>query len=145
MDATTFSILVYAALILAVASGGLITSILIGPRKKSLIKEEPYESGVPQIGKTRTEFNVRFFLLALLFVLFDIETVLLAPYAATFTADIEAGRGLEYLVVAGIFIGALGLGLLYEWRKGVLDWSIQFGHSAEDMRDAIAASNEKRG
>lgn len=145
MDANTFSILVYGFLILAVASGGLIASILIGPRKKSYIKEEPYESGVPQIGETRTEFNVRFFLLALLFVLFDIETVLLAPYAATFMTDIQAGRGLEYLVVAGIFIGALGFGLLYEWRKGVLDWSVQFGHTAEDKRDIIAASNEKRG
>jgi NADH-quinone oxidoreductase subunit A len=145
VDANTFSILVYALLILAVASGGLITSILIGPRKKGQIKEEPYESGVPQIGETRTEFNVRFFLLALLFVLFDIETVLLAPYAATFIDDIQSGRGLEYLVVAGIFIGALGFGLLYEWRKGVLDWSTQFGQSADDLRDAIAESQAKRG
>jgi len=90
-----FSLALYTFLILAVASGGLVTSMLIGKRKKGFMKEEPYECGVPQIGETRTEFNVRFFVLSMLFVLFDIETVLLAPYAMTFLKDVGRARALS--------------------------------------------------
>jgi NADH-quinone oxidoreductase subunit A len=138
-----FGIAFYGALIMGVAVGGLTISALIGRRRKGVIKEEPYECGVPQIGETRSEFNVRFFLLAMMFVLFDIETVLLAPYAATFIADIEAGKGVEYLVVASVFIGALGFGLLYEWRKGVLDWNVPLGQNPDKaVRKALGGSDE---
>jgi NADH-quinone oxidoreductase subunit A len=133
-----FSLGVYALIVLTVAGGALGISWLVGMRRRGKLKEEPYECGVPQIGQTRTEFNVRFFLLALLFVLFDIETLLLAPYAATFLTDIQAGKGFEYLVVASVFVGALGFGLLYEWRKGVLDWSVPLGSHPEDAaREAM--------
>ena len=133
MPADVFSLLLYGLLIFAVASGGLITSMLIGRRRKGFIKEEPYESGVPQIGETRTEFNVRFFVLSMLFVLFDIETVLLAPYAVTFIADVEGGKGVEYLAEVAVFLAVLGFGLLYAWRKGVLDWNVPLGVREEDL------------
>ncbi len=129
MDFDMFSLAVYAALILAVAIGGLTLSILVGRRRKGFIKEEPYESGVPQIGETRTEYNVRFFLLALIFMLFDIEVLLLAPYAVTFIDDVHGGKGLEYGAVAGVFLVVLTMALVYEWRKGVLDWSKPLGAS----------------
>jgi NADH-quinone oxidoreductase subunit A len=138
VSADVFSLLIYGFLIFAVASGGLITSMLIGRRRRGFIKEEPYESGVPQIGETRTEFNVRFFLLALIFVLFDIEVLLLAPFAVTMLTDIEAGKGFEYGVVAAIFVAVLGFALLYEWRKGVLDWSVPLGVSPESVRQKKA-------
>jgi len=131
MNIDMFSLGVYALLILAVASGGLVLSALVGRRKRGWVKEEPIECGVPQIGETRTEFNVRFFILAMLFVLFDIETVLLAPYAATFIADVKDGKGFEYLAEVGIFLAVLGFGLLYAWRKGVLDWNVPLGHNPE--------------
>lgn len=133
MSADVFSLLLYGLLIFAVASGGLITSMLIGKRRKGFIKEEPYESGVPQIGETRTEFNVRFFVLSMLFVLFDIETVLLAPYAVTFIQDVQNGKGVEYLAEVAVFLAVLGFGLLYAWRKGVLDWNVPLGVHQDDI------------
>jgi NADH-quinone oxidoreductase subunit A len=138
-----FSLVVYAVLIFAVASGGLVTSMLIGKRRRGFVKEEPYECGVPQIGETRTEFNVRFFILAMIFVLFDIETVLLAPYAATFIRDVQGGKGVEYLAEVGVFLAVLGFGLLYAWRKGVLDWNVPLGQNPDEMpRRFLAASQE---
>ena len=126
-----FSLAIYAVLIFGVAGGALFFSSLIGPRRKGIVKEEPYECGVPQVGETRTEFNIRFFVISMLFVLFDIETVLLAPYAATFVESRKAGHGVEYLGEVAIFIGVLGFGLLYAWRKGVLDWNVRLGESPE--------------
>ena len=144
MTADIFSLLVYCVLIFSVGAGGLTLSMLIGNRKRSIVKEDPYECGVSQIGETRTEFNVRFFVLSMLFVLFDIETVLLAPYALTFLADIRAGKGVEYLGEVAVFLAVLGFGLLYAWRKGVLDWNVPLGQSAEDaVRSEIAGSDRK--
>jgi NADH-quinone oxidoreductase subunit A len=131
VDVDLFSFAVYLVLILAVGSGGLILSSMVGKRRRGWVKEEPLECGVPQLGETRTEFNVRFFILAMLFVLFDIETVLLAPYAATFIADLREGKGIEYLAEVGIFLAVLGFGLLYAWRKGVLDWNVPLGAHPE--------------
>ncbi|MCA8916768.1 MAG: NADH-quinone oxidoreductase subunit A [Planctomycetes bacterium] len=145
MTADIFSLGLYAFLIFAVASGGLITSMLIGKRKKGFMKEEPYECGVPQIGETRTEFNVRFFVLSMLFVLFDIETVLLAPYAMTFLSDVKGGKGVEYLAEVAVFIAVLGFGLLYAWRKGVLDWNVPLGHSPDEVvQHDLAAMDAKK-
>jgi NADH-quinone oxidoreductase subunit A len=143
MNADIFSLVVYAVLIFSVGAGGLILSMLIGKRKHSYVKEEPYECGVPQIGETRTEFNVRFFVLSMLFVLFDIETVLLAPYAVTFLDDVRGGKGVEYLAEVAVFIAVLGFGLLYAWRKGVLDWNVPLGQSPEDIiRSEIAGADD---
>jgi NADH-quinone oxidoreductase subunit A len=143
VSADAFSFLVYAVLIFAVASGGLITSMLIGKRRKGFMKEEPYECGVPQIGETRTEFNVRFFILAMIFVLFDIETVLLAPYAATFIDDVRGGKGVEYLAEVGVFLAVLGFGLLYAWRKGVLDLNVPLGQNSDDVPRRFLAGAEE--
>ncbi|MHC4841155.1 MAG: NADH-quinone oxidoreductase subunit A [Planctomycetota bacterium] len=145
MDQNLFSLGVFVALIGAVAFGGLVTSTLVGLRRKGFIKEEPYECGVPQVGETRTEFNVRFFVLSMLFVLFDIETVLLAPYAVTMIRDIDAGKGLEYISEVAIFLGVLGFGLLYAWRKGVLDWNVRLGESSDDVvRSSIAELTDEK-
>jgi NADH-quinone oxidoreductase subunit A len=145
VDQNLFSLGVFVALIGAVAFGGLVTSTLVGLRRKGFIKEEPYECGVPQVGETRTEFNVRFFVLSMLFVLFDIETVLLAPYAVTMIRDIDAGKGLEYISEVAIFLGVLGFGLLYAWRKGVLDWNVRLGESSDDVvRSSIAELTDEK-
>ncbi|MBX3473771.1 MAG: NADH-quinone oxidoreductase subunit A [Planctomycetes bacterium] len=132
MDQNLFSFAIYCVLILAVGSGGLVLSHMVGKRRRGWVKEEPLECGMPQIGETRTEFNVRFFILAMLFVLFDIETVLLAPYAATFLSDLSEGKGIEYLAEVGVFLAVLGMGLLYAWRKGVLDWNVPLGANPEE-------------
>ncbi len=112
---------------MAVAIGGLGLSHLVGRRRRSVVKEEPVECGVPSLGETRTEFNVRFFVIAMLFVLFDIEAVLLVPYVVDY-----AYIGFTGLAVVGVFVIVLGFGLLYAWRKGVLDWGVPLGASPEE-------------
>lgn len=137
-----FSLAIYFVLIMSVAAGGLGASALLGRRKKGVMKEEPIECGVPQIGETRTEFNVRFFVISMLFVLFDIETVLLAPYAVTFADDVRSGKGIEYLGEVAVFLAVLGFGLLYAWRKGVLDWNVPLGMSPEAAARHISLGAE---
>ncbi|MCC6573269.1 MAG: NADH-quinone oxidoreductase subunit A [Planctomycetes bacterium] len=133
-----FSLIVYVALIMAVAIGGLGASALLGKRVKGVIKEEPVECGVGSLGETRTEFNVRFFVIAMLFVLFDIEAVLLAPYVIDYKA-----LGVSGLAEVGVFMIVLGFGLLYAWRKGVLDWSVPLGVSPEEEMKRKAALREE--
>lgn len=117
-----FPLIFYSVIIFAVGAGALTLSSLLGRKRRSIVKDDPYECGVPQLGETRTEFNVRFFIIAMLFVLFDIEAVLLAPYAIRYV-----DLGVEGLVEVGVFVIVLGFGLLYAWRKGALDWSTPLG------------------
>lgn len=125
----TFSLIFYVVIIFAVAAGALTLSSLLGRKRRSIVKDDPYECGVPQLGETRTEFNVRFFIIAMLFVLFDIEAVLLAPYAIRYL-----DLGVEGLAEVGVFIVVLGFGLLYAWRKGALDWSTPLGIKPEEWK-----------
>jgi len=124
-----FSFILYVVIIGAVAAGALTLSSLLGRKSRSAIKDDPYECGVPQIGETRTEFNVRFFIIAMLFVLFDIEAVLLAPYCIRYL-----DLGVEGLAEVGVFVIVLGFGLLYAWRKGALDWSTPLGVKPDDWK-----------
>ena len=124
-----FSFILYVVIIGAVAAGALTLSSLLGRKRRSAIKDDPYECGVPQIGETRTEFNVRFFIIAMLFVLFDIEAVLLAPYCIRYL-----DLGVEGLAEVGVFVIVLGFGLLYAWRKGALDWSTPLGVKPDDWK-----------
>jgi NADH-quinone oxidoreductase subunit A len=124
-----FSFFLYVGIILAVAVGALVLSSLLGRKRRSVVKDDPYECGVPQLGETRTEFNVRFFIIAMLFVLFDIEAVLLAPYAIRYV-----DLGAEGLAEVGVFVIVLGFGLLYAWRKGALDWSTPLGVKPQDWK-----------
>jgi NADH-quinone oxidoreductase subunit A len=89
----------------------------MGLAKQKAGKYESYECGVPLLGSSRERFSVKFYLVALLFVLFDIETVFLLPYAVSFkTLGFEA----FYAVLA--FVAVLGLGLLYILKRRVLEW-----------------------
>ena len=87
---------------------------------------------------------MRFFVLSMLFVLFDIDTVLLAPYAMTFLKDVGSGKGVEYLAEVAIFLAVLGFGLLYAWRKGVLDWNVPLGHSPDEGVQHLIAGTDKK-
>jgi NADH-quinone oxidoreductase subunit A len=90
---------------------------LLGTREFKRGKYEPYECGVPLIGSTRDRFSVKFYLVALLFILFDIETVFLLPYAVSFKSFGMQGF---YAVLA--FIAVLAVGLLYIVRRRALEW-----------------------
>ena len=102
------------------AFGSLILTHLIGPRVPNSVKLMPYESGVDQVGETRVRFSIRFFLIALLFIIFDIEIVFLYPWAVVFKDFLSAGPFIFYEMV--VFLAILGFGFIYVWRKGALEW-----------------------
>jgi NADH-quinone oxidoreductase subunit A len=111
-------------LLTAVLFAGLFLglSYLFGPRRRDPLKESPYECGIPARGSVQIRFFIRFFMVALLFLLFDLETVLLIPWVLTFRSFLEAGAGGYALIVLGVFLLVLVVGLIYEWRKGGLEW-----------------------
>jgi NADH-quinone oxidoreductase subunit A len=108
-----------ALILIAVAVVILITllSWLFGPFKPTTRKSAPYESGMKPIGPAVRRFNVRFYLIAVLFILFDIEVVFFLPWAVVYR-----DLGLYGLITMGIFIVILTIGLIYEWKKGALEW-----------------------
>ncbi len=120
-------------LVMLITAGMLAAAHLIGPKRHGPIKDSPYESGMPPVEDTQRRFNVRFYIVAVLFLLFDVEVVFLWPWtqvfhqAATRGATIplqqggEAGKGFLFLGMA-IFFGLLVFGLLYEWKKGAFRW-----------------------
>ena len=109
-------------LFLAVAVGFAIVLLLvawsIAPAKYSRVKLEPYECGIEPVGDARDRYSIRYYLVAMLFVVFDIETVFLFPWAVIL--DRLAIFGLIEMVV---FIGILVVGYFYAWRKGALEWA----------------------
>lgn len=102
----------------------LILSHLLGPKKPTASKLSVYECGVDSpTGSARERFSVKFYLVAILFIIFDIEIVFMYPWAVNFKQSIIDGHGPYMLVVMGIFFTILTLGLLFEWRKGALNWN----------------------
>jgi NADH-quinone oxidoreductase subunit A len=110
-------------IVIAVAGSTLITlGILIRPKRPSPMKSIPYESGVPPVGRARERYSVRFYIIAMLFVLFDIEALFLYPWAINFDGFVRRGDGLFILVEMLLFIFMILLGYVYAWKKGALDW-----------------------
>jgi len=97
-------------------------SRLLGPRRRSDLKETTYECGVPPRSSLEIRFYVRFFLVALLFLLFDLEAVFIYPWVILFRSFVSAGRGGFALAEMGVFLGILLVAYLYVRRKGALDW-----------------------
>lgn len=102
-------------LILVVAGYGV--SRLFAPRSVNPQKGEPYECGIPTRGNSWLPFKVGYYLFAILFLMFDVETVFLFPWAA-----IQKDLGLQGLIAVLLFILILVLGLAYAWKKGALEW-----------------------
>lgn len=96
----------------------LTLSYLVQPKNSSPAKKTTYESGIEPMGEARLQFNIRYYMFALAFVLFDVETLFLYPWAVSFDQF-----GLSAFIEAIIFIFILILGLVYAWRKGALEWS----------------------
>ena len=88
-------------------------------------KGEPYECGVPTRGKTWTQFNVGYYLFALIFLVFDVELVFLYPWAIVGNSLKAAGLGMFWFWEMMVYIGIVLAGLWYVWKKGVLDWNRQ--------------------
>ncbi len=106
-------------LILATGLAGLVlmVGLLVGPRRPTPTKLSPYESGMSPIGRAQRRMPIQYYLIATLFILFDIEVIFLYPWAITYRR-----LGLFGLVEMGVFILILLVGYFYLWKKGALEW-----------------------
>ncbi len=100
----------------------LVWSRILGPFRPTSRKLMPYESGMDPIGPARRRIPVRFYLVAVSFIVFDVESIFLIPWAVAAKSFAAAGVGMEVFGLVAFFIIVLGVGLAYEWRKGGLDW-----------------------
>ncbi len=123
---TYFPILVQIVIAMAVAGGMLGASYFLGKKVRNPVKDLPYECGIVPTGSARERFSVKFYLVAMLFILFDIEAVFLYPWAVVFR-ELKLFAFIEML----IFIVLILCGFFYIWKKGALDWSP--GGSSEDQ------------
>lgn len=117
-------LLIYATILVGFVITNIVLAHLIGPRKKTEVKQMPYESGMDPVGDARQPFDVRFYLVAILFLVFDVELLFLYPWAVS--AFDEAGIPLELrdtvFGVMLVFMGTLAIAYAYAWRKGVFRW-----------------------
>jgi NADH-quinone oxidoreductase subunit A len=103
--------------VFAVAGVIVALSTFIGQKKRFSEKQAPYECGVPLVDSARRNFSVKFYLIAILFILFDVEVIYLYPWAVIYK-DLHVYGA----VVMGIFFVLLLIGFLYEWKRGALEW-----------------------
>ncbi|WP_437226508.1 NADH-quinone oxidoreductase subunit A [Planctomicrobium sp. SH661] len=117
-------LLIYAGILVGFVITNLILAHAIGPRKKTAVKQMPYESGMDPVGDARQPFDVKFYLVAILFLVFDVELLFLYPWAVS--AFGEAGIPVELrdtvFGVMLVFMGTLVVAYAYAWRKGVFRW-----------------------
>jgi NADH-quinone oxidoreductase subunit A len=110
-------VLVLLAIAVFLTVGMLLAHLYLGPKRRFEAKLEPFECGEEQIVSPRQRQAVKFYLVAILFVIFDVEAVFFYPWGATFHAT-----GVPGLVTIGIFTVPLAVGFVYEWGKGALEW-----------------------
>ena len=143
--ATYYPIFAYLVLLILFVISIMVLTHTLGPWKQTPVKQMPYESGMDPIGDARQRFDVKFYLIAILFLVFDVELLFLYPWAVASRPRVEqlgssgvaskAATGIDAAVAhhwvesrglvfgeAMIFIGLLGLGFVYAWRKGVFRW-----------------------
>jgi NADH-quinone oxidoreductase subunit A len=120
-----FPIFLYLLGILIVAGGSLVATHLIGPKKATVVKLMPYESGMDPIGDARQRFDIKFYLVAIMFLVFDVELLFLYPWAVAaygpepwLPAEIQ--RPVFWTVL--VFLLLLAVAYVYDWRKGVFRW-----------------------
>jgi NADH-quinone oxidoreductase subunit A len=130
---TWFPVLIQILIAIAVAGAMIGLSALLGRRVRDPIKSMPYESGMKPVGSARERFSVKFYLVAMVFILFDIEAIFLYPWAVIYR-ELKLFAFFEML----LFIVLVLCGFFYIWKKGVLDWSI------DEERQRAASGEEKR-
>lgn len=104
--------------------GNIALSLLIGPSRTGPGKEATYESGMMPVGDTRKRFNVKFYLLAITFVVFDVEVVFMYPWASAFPHAVAGAPTFSTVLLVSmlVFVGVILVGYIYEWGKGVFRW-----------------------
>src|SRR5580698_11641647 len=113
-----FPVLVQVLIAIALAAGLVAASTLLGKHAKSPLKDTPYESGMAPVGSARERFSVKFYMVGMIFILFDIEAVFLYPWAVVYR-DLKMFAFGEMFV----FVALVMIGFFYVWKKGALDWA----------------------
>ena len=116
-QASYFPIFMQLLLAVGFVAGTIAVSNMLGPKRNSVNKDKNFECGIESIGNARIPFSVKYFLVAILFVLFDVEVIFLYPWAVNFR-----GLGVEGLWKMLIFMGLLLVGFYYVMKKGALEW-----------------------
>jgi NADH-quinone oxidoreductase subunit A len=128
------------------AVGNVLLSQLVGQRKRTRTKLMPYECGKDPVGSARERFSVKFYLIAMIFILFDIEVIFLIPWAVVFKSFVASGasnRNLIYVEMM-VFVVLLLVGYIYVVRKGAFDWGERARREAEAEARALTLMPKKR-
>ena len=130
------------------AASQVLVTQLVGPRKRTATKLMPYECGKDPVGSARERFSIKFYTVAVIFLLFDIEVLFMIPFAVAFKSLLaeEKISGIAFGTIALleiiVFIATLIVGYIYVWRKGSFDWGIQA--RAEARAEAHELINKKQ-
>jgi len=126
------------------AVGNVLLSQLVGQRKRTKTKLMPYECGKDPVGSARERFSVKFYLIAMIFILFDIEVIFLVPWAVVFRT--LAAQGLRWFAYAEmmLFLGLLLVGYIYVVKKGAFDWGQRARLEAEAEANLLHQVEAKR-
>jgi NADH-quinone oxidoreductase subunit A len=126
------------------AGSQLLVTQLIGPRKRTAIKLMPYECGKDPVGSARDRYSIKFYTVAVIFLLFDIEVLFIIPFAVAFKSLLrqEQTSGIAFGTIAFIeilvFIATLVVGYIYVWKKGTFDWGLQARAEAREEAKLMA-------
>jgi NADH-quinone oxidoreductase subunit A len=121
-----YPVLIYVVVLVGFVATNLLLAQFAGPRKKTTVKQMPYESGMDPVGDARQPFDVKFYIVAILFLVFDVELLFLYPWATSAYISTDAGipqalRGTVFAVML-VFMATLVIAYIYAWRKGVFRW-----------------------
>src|SRR5437868_3659684 len=146
----TFNLIYYLPILLMflVAAGFAVTFIglsqLVGQRKRTRTQLMPYECGKDPVGSARERFSVKFYLIAMIFILFDIEVIFLIPWAVVFKSFAKGGYGSLVYVEMMLFVVLLLVGYIYVVKKGAFDWGDRARREAEAEARALSLAEKKK-
>ncbi len=132
------------------AASQIVVTQLVGPRKRTATKLMPYECGKDPVGSARDRFSIKFYTVAVIFLLFDIEVLFMIPFAVAFKTLLaeEKISGIAFgtiaLVEILVFILTLIVGFIYVWKKGTFDWGVQARAEARGEAKVLAHKKEQR-
>jgi NADH-quinone oxidoreductase subunit A len=115
-------ILIFIGLAAVLGGALIVVPLVVAPSKPDPEKLSAYECGFPAFGDARMKFDVRFYLVSLLFIIFDLEVAFLFPWAITLTKWGGGTTGVFAFFSMMVFLGVLTVGFIYEWKKGALEW-----------------------
>ncbi|MGI8640195.1 MAG: NADH-quinone oxidoreductase subunit A [Pyrinomonadaceae bacterium] len=132
------------------AASQIVVTQIVGPRKRTATKLMPYECGKDPVGSARDRFSIKFYTVAVIFLLFDIEVLFMIPFAVAFKTLLAEQKisgiafGTVALIEILVFISTLIVGFIYVWKKGIFDWGLQARAEARGEAKVLANKKQQR-